>query len=204
MNKHQYRKSAHQKLREWMTTNNITEKCVVHHRDDTEETRKYNAEHYNKWGFNENDEFIEGQYVIFMTLKDHIKYHHTGAQRSEEICKHISESLKGNHTNKQYEALARLHASQVGVDNPMYGKKHSEESRRKMSEHSKGQISPMKGKHHSEQSKNALRDAQHAYHEKMHKLFEAYKASNGPLNYKCFCKAIKSGDISPDNFNYFE
>ena len=123
MNTHQYRKSAHQKLREWMATNNITEKCVVHHRDDTEETRKYNAEHYNKCGFNENDEFIEGQYVVFMTLKDHIKYHHTGAQRSEEICKHINESLKGNHTDKQREALAHLHASQVGVNNPMYGKK---------------------------------------------------------------------------------
>lgn len=204
MNTHQYRKSVHRKLQEWMALNNIDEKCVVHHRDDTEETRKYNAEHYDRWGFNEDDTFEYGKYVVFMTLRDHIKHHHIGATRSEDACKHISESSKGNRSDKQREALARLNAAHTGVNNPMYGKRHTEESRRKMSEHSKGQPSSFKGKHHSEQSKNALSEAQHAYQEKMHKLFEAYKASNGTLNYTRFCKAIKLGEISPDNFYSFE
>ena len=40
---------------------------------------------------------------------------------------------------------------------PMYGKKHSEESKRKMSESHKGMISSFKGKHHTKESKQKSR-----------------------------------------------
>lgn len=201
MNNYQYYKLVHEKLKEWKIHNNINERCVVHHRDDTEETCKYNNEHYYRWGCDEDGSFEYGKYVVFMTRREHIKHHHTGAKRSEEICRHISESRKGQYTDKQREAFESLHARQTGINNPMYGRRHTEESRRKMSEHSKGQISAFKGKHHSEQVKSILSDAQRAYQEKMHKLFDTYKALNGNLKYRAFCKAIKSGEISLDAFN---
>ena len=36
-------------LKDWKANNNYVCKCVVHHRDDTEECRKYNEEHYELW-----------------------------------------------------------------------------------------------------------------------------------------------------------
>lgn len=200
MNNHQYRKSICKKLKDWKISNNINEKCVAHHRDDTPETRKYNAEHYERWGHNEDGTFEYGKYVVFMTLNDHIKYHHIGAKRSEEVCRNISESRKGQYTDKQREARALIDMS--GINNPMFGRHHTKESRRKMSENHKGQIPAFKGQHHTEQAKKILSEAQRAYHEKMHKLFDVYKALNGTLKYRAFCRAIKSGEISLDNFNY--
>ena len=200
MNNHQYRKSIRKKLKDWKISNNINEKCVAHHRDDTPETRKYNAEHYERWGHNEDGTFEYGKYVVFMTLSDHIKYHHIGAKRSEETCRRVSEGRKGIYTDKMREAYANRDAS--GANNPMFGRHHTEESRRKMSENHKGQIPAFKGQHHTEHAKKTLSEAQHAYQEKMHKLFDAYKALNGTLKYRAFCRAIKSGEISLDNFNY--
>ena len=43
-----------------------------------------------------------------------------------------------------------------GINNPMYGKHHTEESKRKISEKNKGRISPMLGKHHTEESKRKM------------------------------------------------
>lgn len=200
MNNHQYYKSICKKLKEWKISNNINEKCVAHHRDDTPETRKYNAEHYERWGHNEDGTFEYGKYIVFMTLVDHIKYHHTGVKRSEECCRHVSEGRKGIYTDKMREAYANRNIS--GINNPMFGRNHTEESRRKMSENHKGQIPAFKGQHHTEQAKKILSEAQHAYQEKMHKLFDVYKALNGTLKYRAFCRAIKSGEISLDNFNY--
>ena len=46
-----------------------------------------------------------------------------------------------------------------GENHPMYGKHHTEESRRKMSESLRGRVSPTKGKHLSEETKEKLRKA---------------------------------------------
>ena len=48
---------------------------MVHHRDDTEETRKYNDEHYELWGFNEDGTFEYGKYVLFVTQSEHNTIH---------------------------------------------------------------------------------------------------------------------------------
>ena len=49
MNKSEYYKHVCVLLRQWKSDNNYDCKCVVHHRDDTEECRKYNQEHYELW-----------------------------------------------------------------------------------------------------------------------------------------------------------
>lgn len=42
--------SVQKMLQEWKYNNNITKMCIVHHRDDTDECRRYNEEHYELWG----------------------------------------------------------------------------------------------------------------------------------------------------------
>lgn len=42
-----------------------------------------------------------------------------------------------------------------GKDNPFFGKRHTEETLRKISEANKGRRSPMKGKHHTEEAKRS-------------------------------------------------
>lgn len=95
-------------LHQWKTENNYTCKCVVHHRDDTEECRKYNTEHYERWGFNEDGTFEYGKYIVFMTMSEHMRYHNAGVN------------------NPMYGVR------KLGVDNPFYGHMHSHESKEKM------------------------------------------------------------------------
>lgn len=68
-------KKVQQLLKEYKIENNIAERFVVHHLDDTEECRKYNEAHYELWGFNEDGSFEYGKYVVFMSRKDHLSYH---------------------------------------------------------------------------------------------------------------------------------
>ena len=56
---------------------------VIHHLRDTEEQRKYNDEHYEYFGLNQDGTFEYGKYVIFVTNKEHANIHST----SEETCK---------------------------------------------------------------------------------------------------------------------
>lgn len=125
MNKHDYwkltnkqsdfkYKHIHELLKQWKIENNISESCVVHHRDDTEECRKYNEEHYELWGFNEDDTFEYGKYVVFMTRAAHNTHHNKG-ENHPFYGKHLSDEhrAKISHTHK--------------------GKKHSDITREKIS-----------------------------------------------------------------------
>ena len=76
---------------------------VRHHLRDTEEQRKYNDEHYELWGFNEDGTFEYGKYIIFVTPEEHHNLHHV----SEETRKKISESNKISKNKPEYIAKAR-------------------------------------------------------------------------------------------------
>lgn len=95
-------KYVHKLLKQWKADNNYTCKCIIHHRDDTEECRKYNEEHYERWGCNEDGTFEYGKYVVFMTTAEHMQYHNAGekhymfGKHHTEAHKHsVSESLQG-------------------------------------------------------------------------------------------------------------
>lgn len=131
-NKYHY-KYVRQLLRNWQTENNIPAdtQCVVHHRDDTEECLRYNNEHYELWGFNEDGTFEYGKYVMFMTLSEHTTYHRTGVPLSTETRKKLSIAHKGKILSD--ECKAKLSAVNKG-------RKHSEATKQKMSNSQKGKI----------------------------------------------------------------
>lgn len=108
MNRQEYTQIQHRKgdkwfdvqklLIEWQLRNNITEKCAVHHRDDTEECREYNRQHYERWGFNEDGSFEYGKYVVFMISSEHRKYHMQGNKnpmKNPEVSSKVSRALLG-------------------------------------------------------------------------------------------------------------
>lgn len=68
-----------------------------------------------------------------------------GKEKSEEHCKNLSEAMKGK---------------MQGENNPFYGKQHSEESKRKMSENHadmSGENNPFYGKKHTKEAKKKMR-----------------------------------------------
>lgn len=217
MNKSQYYKHVQELLRQWKIDNNYTCKCVVHHRDDTDECRKYNKEYYELWGHNLDGTFEYGKYVVFMTLAEHSSYHnsgsknhffgkhHTDEQRrkwssqrkgrklTDEWKQHISENsahvsgMKGKHHS---EATRKL------IGNSMYGKlkgiPKSDEARRRMSEAKKGkQLSP----EHKQQMKNTFKVLSYMYN--------IYKQNGGILKWNDFTKELKNDNISFDNETRF-
>lgn len=214
-------RQVHQLLKDWKIENNITERCVVHHRDDTEEARVYNEAHYELWGFeideNNNLNFKLGKYVQFMTRAEHAAHHNTGKIVSSETRIKISQN----------------HADFSGENNPMYGKTHSDESKTKMKESHKGCLSPMHDKTHSDEARAKMSNTRKGHKlsvETKEKLciankgennpnygkkfsdetkakmsatkkavgilWNVYKNNNGLLSYAEFRKAVKNGEIT--------
>lgn len=173
-------------LKQWKLDNNISGRCVVHHRDDTEETRKYNEEHYELWGFNEDGTFEYGKYIVFMTHREHASYHNSRITRSVEQRKRISDSLIGRF---------------AGENHPLYGKHHTEESRKRMSESHKGKTLSKEARDKiSKSNKGTVRTETHkaayrAARQKFSALYAEYKENGGTLKWNDFCHAVSCGEI---------
>ena len=204
MNSEEYYKHRTQKpkvvtdaFEKWKLENNITERCIVHHRDDTEETRKYNTEHYERWGCNEDGTFEEGKYVVFMTNAEHSTYHNAG-EKNPMYGKKLSEETRAK--------LSLNHADFSGKENPMYGKAHSEETRAKMSAARKGKklseetrakmSTAHKGKKFSEEHRVRMSVACKSVTTRVATLYTTYKNSGGTLNWNEFQKALSNGVIT--------
>lgn len=179
----EYRQYVNNALKRWKLENNITERCAVHHRDDTEETRKYNSEHYEFWGLNEDGSFEYGKYVVFMTSAEHTRYHKIGKMHSEETRNRMSAAHKGKKLSEEH--CAKISAANKGKENPMYGKKHSEETRTKIS-------AANKGKMRSEETRARMS----ATRKSIGVLYTAYKNNGGTLNWHGFRKALSNGEIT--------
>ena len=139
-----YYRQALKELKIWKLENNINEVCVIHHRDDNEEVKKYNEEHYELWGFNLDGTFEYGKYVIFLTKKEHATHHFTGKHHTEETKKKIGDSHRGckcymfgKHVTEEVKKKLSLSSSRAwteerkkeyhkkysGKNSPMFGKK---------------------------------------------------------------------------------
>ena len=177
--KNRYYKYTHELLHQWKIENNYHCKCVIHHRDDTEECRKYNEEHYERWGCNEDGTFEYGKYAIFMTHTDHSSYHNSGdkcSMKRPEVRAKVSATKKGqvstfkgkHHSEESKQKLRESHL----------GKKASEETRKKLSELHKGERHWNYGKHHSEETCEKIRIAntgKHHSEETRQKMSESCK-----------------------------
>lgn len=120
-----YKTLAYKELCKWKRLNNITGVYDIHHRDDTEETRKYNEEHYEFWGFNQDGTFEYGKYVVFLTHAEHASYHNTGCKH-HQFGKPLTQEVK-----------AKISAKVKGENHPNYGKHHCSETNAKNSETNK-------------------------------------------------------------------
>lgn len=191
----------------------------MHHRDDTEETRQYNKEHYELWGFNLDGTFEYGRYIVFMTRADHMRHHRTGVvspsrgkHRSEETKERMrvnsSHYWKGKqfsdeHRRKISNNNARYWAGKTLSDetkaklranpNVRYWKdKHlSEETRAKISDAVTGDKNPMFGKKHTEEAKVKIS----MWMKTASVIYAKYKNNGGTLKWGAFQTALKNGDI---------
>lgn len=94
-------------------------------------------------------------------VKKKISDSHKGKKPTKEARKRMSESAKIKYFSDEHKQNMSL--SKMGEKNSFYGKHHSEESKRKMSEKLSGVNSPnygkvghMTGKHHSEETKKTM------------------------------------------------
>lgn len=195
-----YYRYVHKLLNDWKHENNIQEAYDVHHRDDTEDCRKYNAEHYELWGCeicsDGSIKFELGKYVCFMLHSQHTHYHHVG--------KNYRYGYKHS-----LETRNKMSTSQQGDKNHMFGKNHTAEARRKMSEArkghkisaetrekiraaQKGEKSKLFGKKLSAEHKQKMRESM----QKVVEIYKKYKQNGGELVWHDFRRALKNNEIN--------
>jgi group I intron endonuclease len=74
-------------------------------------------------------------------IKKKLSIKNTGRVFTEERNQKISSALKGRQFSEEHKkAISENHHDVTGENNPMYGKKHKEESRKKMSEIHSGKV----------------------------------------------------------------
>ena len=71
----------------------------------------------------------------------------------------------------------------TGSNNGMYGKKHSEESKRKMSENSKGKTSGEKNGMYGKSGNNAINGKRIEMYDENHNLIQTFKAKTAVLQF---------------------
>ena len=183
-------------LKQWKSDNHITERCIIHHRDDNDEVRAYNEVHYELWGFNEDGTFEYGKYIKFMTASEHAKYHLTGRQ--------FSESHRDNLSKAQYNRFSHTRS-------PMYGQHHTDETKAKLSAshkglhdgennpmygvHRYGTDNPMYGQRHTDEAKAKMSNKVKEDLKVKSNLYATYKANGGTLKWQAFRTALKDGTL---------
>lgn len=196
---HEY-KTVHKLLRDWKQQNGITERCVVHHRDDNDEVKYYNGSHYELWGFNEDGTFEYGKYVVFMTLADHCSHHHKNAVSGYKGCNHTDEWRNMMSQRMAGRVITDEHRVKIGTSNK--GKVRSEESKQKnrdahigvhLSETTK---SKMSAAHKNRKQTDEHRKKVHNARLGTSILYTAYKDNGGTLKWNDFCHAVKNGEIT--------
>lgn len=190
-----YYKQVQKLLKDWKLENNITERCDVHHRDDTEEALEYNNNHYELWGFNEDGTFELGKYVLFMTAAEHAYYHHIGNKNHMYGKHHTNETRARISATEKGRMLTEEHKAKISA--AKRGKTHTEEAKAKISaanrgrtrtEEHKSKISAAwKGKKRSEENKAKMRENMI----KTKALYAEHKNNGGTLSWNEFQKYLK-------------
>lgn len=111
----------------------ITETYNIHHLMDTDEQIAYNNAHYERWGIDENGDFIEGKYVVFLAHSEHARWHmkRNNPMFNRATRQKVSESRKG----MKFSDETRVRLSESHKGNPRLG--WTEETRKQVSESNK-------------------------------------------------------------------
>lgn len=215
------------KLQKSLNYNSDPNARCIHHLQDTEEQIRYNDEHYEYFGFNQDGTFEYGKYVIFVTEEWHNNYHHNSKltrqrishgnkqvwQRNgyrEYMSKVHSDYYKDNQeainnmkaSLKEYwtderRAEASEQRSQYYIDHPEIKELISQNRKGKCL----GKEHPLYGKHHSDETKTKISNTQKANMTSEHrqKISEATKAAmKDPL----IKQKIIDANTGENNHNY--
>lgn len=134
---------------------NLKKGEVIHHLMDTDEQKRFNREHYERWGFDFDGTM---KYCVKMTKEEHDAYHvslRKGKRNTPEHNKHVSESLKKLYaTPEGKEIQKRCRENQWARDgaheqqsNKLKEYFSDPENRKKLSESMKGLILWTDGNH---------------------------------------------------------
>ena len=187
----------------------ITETYNIHHLMDTDEQIAYNNTYYERWGIDENGEFVEGKYVVFLTHSEHARWRmtHNNPMFNHETCQKVSESRKGI----KFSDETRVRLSESHKGNPRLG--WTEETRKQVSESNKitwadpnrrkalsdarkGVNNPMYGK----MPRNAKKVIQYSLDGKVANKFQSLKDAAKELGISVYCiKRICEGIQSQPN-----
>ena len=88
---------------------------------------------------------------------DFNKYNHISSRSYSTLKQNIAIQF-----SKMYKGKKRPKCAQYGIHNPMFGKHHSEETKRKISEAMSGNKNHL-GKHHIEETRRKMSEAHKAY-----------------------------------------
>ena len=193
------------KFQKSLQYNSNPKATIIHHLRDTEEQRKYNDEHYELWGFNEDGTFEYGKYVIFVTKEEHAEIH----SQSDETRRKISESIRAIDSEERRKRIseatkaAMTEEAKRKCSESHKGIKHSIETRKKMSESAKNRVNDdFRNKMRKLQSDKMSFDYKQHLGNKMKKimaekkvLYKEYKESGGTMMWNDFQKYIKENDL---------
>lgn len=220
MNKHEYesigcptnkyRKIAKQAFKAWKLQYQPNERCVIHHRDDTEEVITYNENHYERWGCDGDGTFEYGKYVIFMTRSEHARYHHIG-EKSPTKRPEVRQKMSEN--NAHYwkgKALSEEHKQKISESEKC--RVQSEETKQKISAAHKGKVLSEEHKqkiseNHADVSGDKNPAKQPEVRQKISTtvkeqmlatkfLYSTYRSNGGDKKWQGFRKALANGDIT--------
>ncbi|HQB65630.1 MAG TPA: NUMOD3 domain-containing DNA-binding protein, partial [Fibrobacteraceae bacterium] len=142
------------------------------HLRDTEEQRKYNDEHYEFWGFNQDGTFEYGKYIIFVTKEEHLNIHTHSEESKAKMSASQKKRFRDNPVTDEQGVVQSKRAKEWLSDNdnyirwldslprgenhPMYGKTGELATRYGIC----GEKHPFYGKHHTEEAKQKIGDAE--------------------------------------------
>lgn len=124
--------------------------------------KKYGEENFTK------------EYLVFCDTKEKLNWFekfYIKKYKAKEVGYNLTDGGDGGNTMGGKHLSEERKQKITGVKNGMYGKKHTSESKLKMSEAKKGKPSHQKGKHLSEETKQKMRDNHADFKREKHPMF---------------------------------